>query len=128
MHPNSNSAPTEPPAHSGAVRRFIDPHYTALQPNLAGVRDGIDGLDEQIVALLAQRAALVKDATRFKLNAHQAAAPARQAQVFDRVRALARSHGAVAHDFEGVVETTYRAMVAAFIAREQHHLGETEPI
>jgi hypothetical protein len=39
--------------------------------------------------LLAERALCVRDATRFKLDAFQVAAPARQAQVFAKVRALA---------------------------------------
>ena len=61
---------------------------------LAGLRESIDTLDEQIVGLLAQRALSVRDATRSKRDAFQLAAPARQAQVFERVSKLAVRHNA----------------------------------
>ena len=92
------------------------------------LRDRIDALDEQIVALLAQRALCVRDATRFKRDAFQVAAPERQAAVFARVRKLAADQ---AGDFAGlpdVVEASYRTLVAGFIACEGRFFEETEPI
>ena len=74
------------------MRRFKDPAYQPVAANLADLRRRIDSLDEQIVALLAQRAQCVRDATRFKRDAFQVQAPARQAQVFERVRGLAAAH------------------------------------
>ena len=82
----------EPTTHTGAVRRFTDPAYRPLAANLAEVRANIDRLDDQIVALVAERAMYVKDATRFKRDAFQVSAPARQAEVFAKVRALADKH------------------------------------
>lgn len=118
----------EPAPNTAAVRRFSDPSYQPRAQSLAEVRAGIDALDEQIVALLAQRAAWVKDATRFKLDTHQAAAPARQAQVLARVRALAEPHNADFPGFADVAARTYRTLVAQLVAHEQHFLAQTELI
>jgi isochorismate pyruvate lyase len=122
----------EPDPQGGPVRRFTDPDYRPLAASLADLRRQIDGIDEAVVKLLAQRAMLVKDAARFKRDAFQVSAPARQAQVFERVRELARRH---APDFNGgfdglpdVLEAAYRALVAGYIACEQIHFGRTEPI
>src|SRR3954467_6816671 len=104
-------ASEEPVVSGAAVRRFKDPAYAAVAGTLGELRDRIDALDEQIVELLAQRALCVRDATRFKRDAFQVAAPARQAQVFDRVRSLADRHAKNFPGFPGVVEGTYRAMV-----------------
>ena len=122
----------EPDAHGAPVRRFKDPGYRPLARDLAGVRAEIDRLDDAIVRLLAERAMYVKDAARFKRDAFQVSAPARQAQVFARVRALAEAHDP---DFNGgfeglpdVVEAAYRALVAGYIACEQTYFGHTEPV
>lgn len=122
----------EPDAQGGPVRRFSDPGYRPLAENLAGVRREIDRIDEAIVKLLAQRAMYVKDAARFKRDAFQVSAPARQAEVFARVRALAEQH---APRFNGgfaglpeVVESAYRALVAGYIACEQNYFGQTESL
>lgn len=118
----------EPTIHTPPVRRFKDPGYVAVAPTLAALRERIDTLDEQIVELLAQRALCVRDATRFKRDAFQVAAPARQAEVFARVRALAAQHEA---DFPGlpdIIESTYRTLVAGYIAGEGHFFHDTELI
>ncbi|HSV54182.1 MAG TPA: chorismate mutase [Burkholderiaceae bacterium] len=93
---------------------------------LGALRTRIDALDEQIVALLAQRALCVRDATRFKRDAFQVSAPARQAQVFERVRALAGQHADAFPGLPDVVESAYRALVAGFIAGEGRFFEETE--
>ena len=118
----------EPATHTGPVRRFKDPHYAEVEPTLGELRGRIDALDTQIVALLAERAQCVRDATRFKRDAFQVAAPARQAQVFARVRTLAQAHE---HRFPGlpdVVEATYRTLVARFVACEGQFFEDTEPL
>ncbi|HMS06829.1 MAG TPA: chorismate mutase [Burkholderiaceae bacterium] len=107
----------EPDAHGPPLRRYADPGYQPLCANLAEVRAGIDALDHQIVALIAQRGRYVKDAARFKRDAFQVSAPRRQQEVIDKVRALAEEAGA----YPQVVEACYRAMIAAFIAQEQDH-------
>ncbi len=118
--------PQEPAVDTPPVRRFKNPAYPEVAPTLGALRQRIDTLDEQIVALLAQRALCVRDATRFKRDAFQVAAPARQAQVFARVRTLAAPHEA---DFPGlpdIVESTYRTLVAGYIAGEGHFFHDTE--
>ncbi|TWO70112.1 chorismate mutase [Caenimonas sedimenti] len=122
----------EPDPQGGALRRFRDPAYRPLAGDLAGIRREIDRIDDAVVRLLAERAMYVKDAARFKHDAFQVSAPARQAQVFAHVRALAARHNpAFNGGFEGlpeVVEAAYRALVAGYIASEQQYFGQTEPI
>jgi isochorismate pyruvate lyase len=114
-------ADKEPTIDGPALRQFADPQYKPLCVSLKEIREGIDHLDEQIVALLARRAMFVKDAARFKADSFQVAAPARQAQVFAKVRTLAFKENLGFTGFEDVVETTYRTMVAEFIAAEQRY-------
>lgn len=119
----SLAEPQEPDPLGRAVRVFRDSHDQPLCHNLAEVRANIDRLDDQIVRLLAERALYVKDAARFKRDAYQVAAPARQAEVFRKVAELATRHNRGFDNFEAVVDATYRAMVAAFIANEQHYFN-----
>lgn len=110
----------EPETRGAPLRRFTDPAYVPLCANLADVRENIDRLDRQIVALLAERGRYVKDAARFKRDAFQVSAPQRQQEVIDKVKALAEKEGA----YPEVVEAAYRALIAGFIAREQQdHRG-----
>ena len=130
--PSSAPAQREPDAQGAPVRRFRDPAYRPLAGDLAGVRREIDRIDEAIVRLLAERAMYVKDAARFKRDAFQVSAPARQAQVFARVRELAARHepgfnGGFA-GLPDVVDSAYRALVAGYIACEQRYFGDTEAI
>jgi len=109
----------EPDTQGAPLREYTDPAYRPLCATLADVRANIDRLDEEIVRLIAERAMYVKDAARFKRDAFQVSAPARQAQVFEKARALAQRHNQGFTNLEQVVDATYRAMVAAFIANEQ---------
>jgi isochorismate pyruvate lyase len=118
----------EPDAQGAPVRRFTDPAYRPLADNLAGVRREIDRIDDAIVRLMAERAMYVKDAARFKRDAFQVSAPARQAQVFAHVRELAERHNAGFDGLPDVVEAAYRALVAGYIACEQNYFGQTETI
>jgi isochorismate pyruvate lyase len=111
----------EPSIDGQALREFADPHYQPLCNSLNEIRKGIDELDEQIVALLAKRAMFVKDAARFKANSFQVTAPARQAQVFAKARALASKENLGFVGFEDVIEATYRTLVAEFIAAERRY-------
>ena len=126
LHPMTSQS--EPAVGGAPVRRFKDRSHVAVAPTLGELRARIDQLDAQIVALMAQRAACVRDATRFKRDAYQVAAPARQAQVFERVRALAQAQVTSFPDFPDVVEATYRAMVGGFVAGEAQLFNETETI
>jgi isochorismate pyruvate lyase len=110
------------------VRRFKNPGYRPVAGTLAELRQRIDALDEQIVALLAQRALCVRDATRFKLDEFQVRAPARQAQVFERVRELAAAHADGFPGLPDIVEASYRSLVGGFVAAEGQLFAETERI
>ena len=118
----------EPDAHGRPLRAFTDPEYQPLCRDLAEVRANIDRLDNELVRLIAERAMYVKDAARFKRDAYQVSAPARQADVFNKVQALARQHNRGFHNLEEVVDATWRAMVAAFIANEQHYFNHMKNI
>ncbi|MDI1341422.1 chorismate mutase [Polaromonas sp.] len=120
--------PQEPATHTPPLRRFKDPDYVEVAPTLAALRQRIDSLDEQIIGLLAQRALCVRDATRFKRDAFQVAAPARQAEVFARVRALAAQHEAAFPGLPDIIESTYRTLVAGYIAGEGNFFHDTELI
>lgn len=122
------NAPQEPRTDGAPVRRFLDPHYVPQAASLGELRARIDALDTQIVALLAERALCVRDATRFKRDAFQVSAPARQAQVFARVRALAQAHEQKFPGLADVVESTYRTLVAGYIAGEGRFFEDTELI
>jgi len=122
------SKPSEPLIDGAPVRRFKNPSYKNVGSNLAELRQKIDLIDSQIIELLAQRALCVQDATRFKKDAFQVAAPARQAQVFERVKSQAEAHLENFPNFPDIVETTYRTLVAGFIASEQLLFQKTEII
>ena len=121
-------ADREPDPQGRPVRRFKDPAYRPLAQDLAGIRREIDRIDDAVVQLLAERAMYVKDAARFKRDAFQVSAPARQAQVFAHVRELAQKHDRGFEGLPDVVEAAYRALVAGYIACEQNYFGETEAI
>jgi len=120
--------PAEPRADAPAVRRFRDPHHQPLAATLAELRARIDALDDRIVALLAERALCVRDAVRFKRSSFEVSAPARQAEVYAHVRALAAAHAVDFPTLPDVVEAAYRVLVAGYIAAEERFFAETEPI
>ena len=78
------------------------------------VRWNIDRIDRQIVALLAERGAYVKQAAAFKTTTADVRAPQRVEQVIAKVVAMAHSCGAN----PAVIEQVYRAMIAGFIDSE----------
>ncbi|SFO02730.1 isochorismate pyruvate lyase [Geodermatophilus obscurus] len=82
--------------------------------DLAGVRAAIDGLDGELVTLLARRERLVRAAARFKADAAAVRAPDRVEQVVARARRLAGASGGSPE----VAERVYRAMIAAFVDLE----------
>lgn len=86
----------------------------ALCTSIDEVRQRIDRIDHDIVALLAQRGRLVTQAAAFKKTTDDVRAPARVEQVIAKVRAIA--HDAAASP--EVVERVYRAMISAFIDEE----------
>jgi isochorismate pyruvate lyase len=83
--------------------------------SLDEVRQQIDRIDRQLVALLAERGAYVRQAAGFKKSAAEVPAPQRVAQVLARVDALALASGAD----RAVVAAPWRAMIDAFIEAER---------
>ncbi len=79
------------------------------------VRAAIDRLDQQIVALIAERGRWVGEAAKVKRSEAEVPAPDRVEQVIRKVCSLASEHGL---DIT-VAETTYRAMISAFIELER---------
>lgn len=88
----------------------------SVQPcdSIEKVRSNIDRIDQQIVALLAERGACVKQAAAFKTSTADVRAPQRVEQVIGKVVALAHSLGAD----PAVTEQVYRAMISGFIDSE----------
>jgi len=82
--------------------------------DLDEVRANINRVDRDLVALLAERGAYVRQAARFKVTADDVRAPARVEAVVGRVRELAGELGASPE----VVEQVYRTMIACFIEDE----------
>ncbi|MBC3379538.1 chorismate mutase [Serratia fonticola] len=82
------------------------------------VRNAIDGIDSQLVSLIAQRGRLVKAAAGFKKDQDAVRAPDRVQRVIDKVRAEAAVVGLP----EDIIEKVYRTMINAFIdyELEQH--------
>jgi isochorismate pyruvate lyase len=78
--------------------------------SLAEVRDNIDRLDREIIALMAERGQYVAEASRFKANPAAVSAPARVEAIIAKVKTIARQDGLA----ESVAERAYRAMIAAF--------------
>jgi isochorismate pyruvate lyase len=118
----------EPSADAPAVRRFRDPAVRPIATSLGDLRARIDALDARVVELLAERARLVRDATRFKRNSFEVASPERQAAVFAQVRAAAAAHSAELPALPDIVEAAYRVLVAGYVASEERFFTETEPI
>lgn len=82
--------------------------------SLIEVRENIDRVDREIVALLAERGAFVTQAASFKKTTEEVKAPNRVEQVISKVKSLAQEQGAN----PTVVESVYRAMISAFIEAE----------
>jgi isochorismate pyruvate lyase len=83
--------------------------------NLAEVRTHIDGIDRQIVALIAERGTFVHEAARFKANPDAVEDPRRVEQIVAKIRGLAGD----SHLSPDVAEATYRAMIGAFTTEER---------
>jgi isochorismate pyruvate lyase len=100
------AGPSDPPAYWGTPS--VDGGKCCA--SLGEVRDNIDRIDKQIVALMAERGKYVAEAGRFKADPAAVSAPARVEAIIVKVKALAREDGLA----EPVAERTYRALIAAF--------------
>ncbi|OIR06142.1 salicylate biosynthesis protein PchB [mine drainage metagenome] len=88
--------------------------------SLTEIRDNIDRLDRQIVALLCERQGYVGQAAAFKPTRSDVVVPERIEEIVGKVRALAAERGGSAD----LMERIYRAMIDAYIAFEDRRWGE----
>ena len=92
--------------------------YLTLPPaecrTMADVRRGVDRLDSQIVALLAERFRYMETAARLKPRRDEVRDEERKAEVIANARAHAAAQGAPA----GAVAAVYECLVEASIAYE----------
>lgn len=111
----TGNAPTADPRGGGSTPSATAAGSTPpVDAGLDQVRIAIDGIDRQIVELIAQRQRWVIAAGRLTADEHAVRDPDRVRQVLDRVRALATGQGASGE----VVARTYQALIAAFIDLE----------
>lgn len=90
--------------------------------SLDEARAKIDLLDEEIIRLIGNRAAIVKQVTRFKHNAADAPAPQRYAAVIASRRRMAET----AELNPDVIEQMYRLLIDHFIKEEVEILQQRE--
>lgn len=103
-----------------------EPHLEPAPRSLAEVRDRIDGIDAELVALLTRRQALVQAAAAFKTDEQAVRAPDRVEKVIAAVRERAEAAGLAPE----VAEAVWRAMIGAFIAlelTEHQRIGAASP-
>lgn len=93
---------------------MADDDDIATARKLSAVREAINEVDEQMVALISRRERLVRRAGALKRDDDSVRAPARVEQVISNVRGYAEKQGVD----PTVVEETYRAMISAFIEFE----------
>ena len=85
--------------------------------SMLDIRAGIDQLDRHIIALLGQRFAFVKTASKFKTSETDVKAPDRFQAMLKERRVWADEEGLNAD----VIEKMYRDLVKHFIAEEMKH-------
>lgn len=105
------SLPPEPAAP-------LDATTVAPLPRACGsleeVRDNIDGIDRQLIRLMAERSGYVLQAATFKKDANDVEAPDRKKAVLLKVRQLAVENGME----PDIAEEVYRTMIQQFIDLE----------
>lgn len=87
---------------------------------MADVRLGIDGLDEELVRLFAERAAYIDAAARIKAGIDW---PARIDDRVEQVVANVRRHALTYGLPPDMLEKLWRRLIDWSIAREETHLG-----
>lgn len=89
---------------------------------MADIRAAIDQLDRQVIALLGQRFAYVKAASKFKTSETDVKAPDRFRSMLLQRRTWAEAEGLSAD----VIEQLYRELVTYFIEEEMQHWQRAE--
>jgi isochorismate pyruvate lyase len=87
---------------------------------LGEARGHIDGIDRQIIALMAERNSYVIESGRFKADPNAVSDPKRVEQIVAKMRGLAEK----ANLSPDVAEATYRAMIGAFTEEERKHVEQ----
>ena len=90
--------------------------------SMVDIRAEIDRLDRQIVALLGQRFAYVKAASKFKTSETTVRAPERLQAMLQQRRVWAEEEGLNAD----VIEKLYQDLVNHFIDEEMKHWKQSE--
>ena len=94
---------------------------SAVPPELVRCRGAIDAIDARMVALLAERFAVVEEVVRIKrANGIPALLPDRVEEVVAQVEALAAEKGLPA----GIAGALWRTLIAETIDYENAHLGQ----
>ncbi|AUH35180.1 chorismate mutase [Paracoccus tegillarcae] len=88
-------------------------------PDMPALRARIDALDAQLIALLAQRSALIDRAARIKARDDL---PARIEARIEEVVTNARRHAERAGLDPDLIESIWRRLIEAAIAQEDRHL------
>jgi isochorismate pyruvate lyase len=84
------------------------------------LRVSIDALDRRIVALLAERTAVVRELTEFKQDEQTVRSPRRVEQVIAKVRGLADAQGLP----PAIAEAVYRTLIAELTDLQLRRLAE----
>jgi isochorismate pyruvate lyase len=90
--------------------------------SMVDIRAEIDRLDRQVVALLGQRFAYVKAASKFKTSETTIRAPERLQAMLQQRRVWAEEEGLDAD----VIEKMYQDLVNHFIDEEMKHWKQSE--
>ncbi|KAH7351156.1 hypothetical protein BKA65DRAFT_536179 [Rhexocercosporidium sp. MPI-PUGE-AT-0058] len=125
----SSSLPPLPPSISSENRTipwgtpaFTLPNGTLCCSSLAQVRDGINEINEQLVELLAQRAAFVREATRFKATLDTVDVPSRDKEVIEG--AVNASRTTKPRLPETIARAVFEAIINASVPFEMCIFGE----
>ena len=93
-------------------------------PDLSSLREHIDALDERLVALLAERHALIERAAQIKARD---GLPARIDHRVEQVVANVRGHAQASGLDPALIETIWRQLIEAAIVQEDRHLSQSAP-
>jgi isochorismate pyruvate lyase len=91
--------------------------------SIENVREGIDALDRQIVALIGERSRYVSAAARFKTSASSVRATERQKAMIEKRRIWAEEEGLTPE----VIEDIYKTLISYFVNREMEDWRDTNP-
>lgn len=118
----TNPLPSLTPSTANRTIPWGTPSFTLQNgtlccSSLTQIRAGIDDIDDQLLALLAQRAAYVREATRFKATLDTVDVPSRDAAVI--AGAVAAANGTTPPLPVVVAEAVFEAIINASVPFEQ---------